>query len=190
MTDIRVSSVWILFRSDYVACCLFFRSDSSTGGFLILRPARGQTGFAFSSAIQINGVEDVLVRFGKCCNPLPGDEITGFITRGRGVTVHTIGCEKALTQDPARRVDVTWDVKGDLKRPVSVKVVTSDTPGMLAKVSQTFSEAGINIASANVRGHGERAVLSFEVSVQDLKQLTSVMRSIERIDGVHSVERV
>ena len=98
--------------------------------------------------------------------------------------------EKALTQDPARRVDVTWDVRGDFKRPVSVKVVTSDRPGMLAKVSQTFSEAGINIASANVRGHGERAVLSFEVSVQDLKQLTSVMRSIERIDGVHSVERV
>jgi GTP pyrophosphokinase len=94
-----------------------------------------------------------------------------------------------LTQDPARRVDVTWDVKGDFKRLVSVKVVTRDRPGILAKVSQTFSEAGINIASANVRAHGDRAVLSFEVSVQDLKQLTSVMRSIQRIDGVHSVER-
>jgi GTP pyrophosphokinase len=143
-----------------------------------------------AGGVRISGIDDVLVRFGRCCNPVPGDPIVGFITRGRGVTVHTIGCEEALTQDPARRVDVTWDVKGDVKRPVSVKVVTSDRPGMLAKVSQTFSEAGINIANANVRGHGDRAVLSFEVSVQDLKQLTSVMRSIERIDGVHSVERV
>jgi GTP pyrophosphokinase len=143
-----------------------------------------------AGGVRISGIDDVLVRFGRCCNPVPGDPIVGFITRGRGVTVHTIGCEEALTQDPARRVDVTWDVRGDFKRPVSVKVVTSDRPGMLAKVSQTFSEAGINIANANVRGHGDRAVLSFEVSVQDLKQLTSVMRSIERIDGVHSVERV
>ncbi|HEU4385704.1 MAG TPA: bifunctional (p)ppGpp synthetase/guanosine-3',5'-bis(diphosphate) 3'-pyrophosphohydrolase [Anaeromyxobacteraceae bacterium] len=143
-----------------------------------------------AGGVRISGIDDVLVRFGRCCNPVPGDPIVGFITRGRGVTVHTIGCEEALTQDPARRVDVTWDVKGDFKRPVSVKVVTSDRPGMLAKVSQTFSEAGINIANANVRGHGDRAVLSFEVSVQDLKQLTSVMRNIERIDGVHSVERV
>ncbi len=143
-----------------------------------------------AGGVRISGIDDVLVRFGRCCNPVPGDAIVGFITRGRGVTVHTIGCEKAMTQDPARRVDVTWDVRGDFKRPVSVKVVTNDKPGMLAKVSQTFSEAGINIANANVRGHGDRAVLSFEVSVQDLKQLTSVMRSIERIDGVHSVERV
>ncbi len=143
-----------------------------------------------AGGVRISGIEDVLVRFGRCCNPVPGDPIVGFITRGRGVTVHTIGCEKALAQDPARRVDVTWDVKGDFKRLVSVKVVTSDRPGMLAKVSQTFSEAGINIASANVRSHGDRAVLSFEVSVQDLKQLTSVMRSIGRIDGVQSVERL
>ncbi|HET6923672.1 MAG TPA: TGS domain-containing protein, partial [Anaeromyxobacteraceae bacterium] len=142
-----------------------------------------------AGGVRISGIDDVLVRFGRCCNPVPGDPIVGFITRGRGVTVHTIGCEKALTQDPARRVDVTWDVKGDFKRPVQVKVVTNDRPGMLAKVSQTFSEADINIASANVRAHGDRAVLSFEVSVQDLKQLTSVMRRIERIDGVHSVER-
>jgi GTP pyrophosphokinase len=142
-----------------------------------------------AGGVRISGIDDVLVRFGRCCNPVPGDPIVGFITRGRGVTVHTIGCEKALTLDPARRVDVTWDVKGDFKRLVSVKVVTEDRPGILAKVSQTFSEEGINIASANVRAHGDRAVLSFEVSVQDLKQLTSVMRSIERIDGIHSVER-
>ncbi|HTP52140.1 MAG TPA: bifunctional (p)ppGpp synthetase/guanosine-3',5'-bis(diphosphate) 3'-pyrophosphohydrolase [Anaeromyxobacteraceae bacterium] len=142
-----------------------------------------------SGGVRISGIEDVLVRFGKCCNPLPGDPIVGFITRGRGVTVHTARCEKALAMDPQRRVDVSWDVKGDFKRLVAVKVVTEDKPGMLAKVSQTFSAAGINITQANVRSASDKAVLSFEVSVQDLKQLTTVMRSLERVEGVHSVER-
>ncbi len=143
-----------------------------------------------AGGVRIGGIEDVLVRFGKCCNPLPGDPIVGFITRGRGVTVHTARCEKALAMDPQRRVDVSWDVKGDFKRLVAVKVVADDKPGMLAKVSQTFSEAGINIAQANVRSSADKAVLSFEVSVQDLKQLNAVMRSLERVEGVHSVDRV
>jgi GTP pyrophosphokinase len=113
----------------------------------------------------------------------------GFITRGRGVTVHTHSCEKALTGDPQRRVDVTWDVKGDFKRLVSLRVVTTDRPGLLAKISQAFGEAGINIAQANVRTGVGREIHSFEVAVGDLKQLTAVMKSIERIDGVFSVKR-
>jgi GTP pyrophosphokinase len=142
-----------------------------------------------AGGVRISGIDDILVRFGKCCNPVPGDAIVGFITRGRGVTVHTLGCEKALSTDPERRVDVSWDVKGDFKRLVQLRVVTSDRPGLLAKISQAFGEAGINIAQANVRTGDERAVHSFEVSVGDLKQLTAVMKSIERIDGVFSIER-
>jgi len=143
-----------------------------------------------AGGVRISGIEDVLVRFGKCCNPLPGDPIVGFITRGRGVTVHTARCEKALAMDPLRRVDVSWDVKGDFKRLVAVKVIADDKPGMLAKVSQTFSEAGINITQANVRSTADKAILSFEVSVQDLKQLNSVMRNLDRVEGVHTVERL
>jgi len=143
-----------------------------------------------AGGVRISGIEDVLVRFGKCCNPLPGDPIVGFITRGRGVTVHTARCEKALAMDPQRRVDVSWDVKGDFKRLVAVKVIADDRPGMLARVSQTFSEAGINITQANVRSTADKAILSFEVSVQDLKQLNSVMRNLERVEGVHTVDRV
>jgi GTP pyrophosphokinase len=142
-----------------------------------------------AGGVRISGIDDVLVRFGRCCNPVPGDSIVGFITRGRGVTVHTVGCEKALTTDPQRRVDVTWDVKGDFKRLVSVKVVTNDRPGMLAQISRAFSEAGINIAQANVRTGDDRAQHFFEISIGDLKQLTSVMKNIERIDGVLSVDR-
>ncbi len=143
--------------------------------------------------VRINGIDDVLVRYGKCCNPVPGDGIIGYITRGRGVTVHTIGCDKILGIDPERRVDVAWDAKAaDVKRQVSIRVITTDRPGILAKLSQTISEAGMNISQASCRttNPGERAVNEFEVTVGDLKELNTVMRNLQKIDGVQSVERV
>jgi len=145
-----------------------------------------------TGGVRISGIEDVLVRYGRCCNPVPGDAIVGFITRGRGVTVHTVSCDKVLGIDPDRRVDVAWDVKGDFKRAVSIRVITTDRPGILAQISQTFSEAGVNISQASCRTQspGERAVNDFEVTIGDLKQLNQVMRSIERIEGVQSVKRV
>jgi GTP pyrophosphokinase len=150
---------------------------------LVGRPAK--------SGVQIGGVDDVLVRFGRCCNPVPGDPIVGFITRGRGVTVHTDNCEKALATDPERRVDVSWDVRGDFKRPVTLRVLTADRPGLLADISNTFSKKGVNISQANCRATGDdRAVNTFEVTISDLKQLTELMRAIERLNGVHSVERI
>jgi GTP diphosphokinase / guanosine-3',5'-bis(diphosphate) 3'-diphosphatase len=144
-----------------------------------------------SSGVQIGGVDDVLVRFGRCCNPVPGDPIVGFITRGRGVTVHTVGCEKALATDPERRVDVSWDVRGDFKRPVTLRVITVDRQAMLADLSNTISKKGVNISQANCRATGDdRAVNTFEVTISDLKQLNDLMRAIERLSGVHSVERI
>ena len=144
-----------------------------------------------AGGVRISGIDDVLVRFGRCCNPVPGDDIIGFITRGRGVSVHTRACDKSLTLDPLRRVDVTWDNKaGEVKRPVSIRVVTDDRAGVLAQISKTISEAGMNISQATCRTTGPgRAVNTFEVSIGDLKQLRGVMRSIEGIDGVVSVER-
>ncbi|ADO71427.1 RelA/SpoT family protein [Stigmatella aurantiaca] len=143
------------------------------------------------SGVQIGGVDDVLVRFGRCCNPVPGDPIVGFITRGRGVTVHTDKCEKALATDPERRVDVAWDIRGEYKRPVTLRILSADRPGMLSDITNTFSKKGVNISQANCRATGDdRAVNTFEVTISDLKQLTELMRSIERIQGVQSVERI
>ncbi|AKU90703.1 RelA/SpoT family protein [Vulgatibacter incomptus] len=143
------------------------------------------------TGVRINGIDDVMVRFGRCCNPVPGDRILGFITRGRGVTVHTEGCDKVLSTDEERRVDVQWDVRGEYKRPVTVRVMTADRPGLLADISQKFSAAGVNISQANCRSTGDdRAVNTFEVAITDLKQLQGVMTAIERIKGVFSVERV
>ncbi len=144
-----------------------------------------------NGGVAVGGIDDVLVRFGRCCNPVPGDAICGFITRGRGVTVHTTNCEKALATDPERRVEVQWDVRGDFKRPVTLRVLTVDRPGLLADISQTFSKKGVNISQANCRATGDdRAVNTFEVTISDLKQLNELMRSIEKLTGVYSVERV
>lgn len=153
--------------------------------------ARKVVGRKSSSGVTIGGVDDVLVRFGRCCNPVPGDAIVGFITRGRGVTVHTHDCDKAKATDPERKVDVAWDVKSDFRRPVTLRVMTADRPGLLADMSQIFSKKGVNISQANCRATGDdRAVNTFEVTIADLKQLTDLMRSIEKLTGVFSVERV
>jgi len=168
-------------------------ATSSPSGLFstVTEMARKVVGRKSSSGITIDGIDDVLVRFGRCCNPVPGDAIVGFITRGRGVTVHTAACDKALATDPERRVDVAWDVRGEYKRPVTLRVLTADRPGLLADMSSVFTRKGVNISQANCRATGDdRAVNTFEVTISDLKQLTDVMRSIEKLSGVFSVERI
>jgi GTP pyrophosphokinase len=144
-----------------------------------------------SSGIQVQGEDGVLVRIARCCSPLPGDSVIGFITRGRGVTVHTRGCQKALDLDPDRKVEVAWDGSGKNEYAVSIQVVCADKPGLLANISQAFSDAGVNISQAHCRAtEDRRAVNTFNANVNDLDQLKAVMRSLSRISGVYSVDRV
>jgi GTP pyrophosphokinase len=141
--------------------------------------------------IRLNGIDDVLVRYARCCNPLPGDDILGFITRGRGITIHRRGCAKAFDTDPERRVDIAWDVKAKINRAVQLKVMTANRPGILATVGQTFNELGINISEANCRaGDDGRAVNVFTFVCSDLNQLKNVMKSLSKVQGVVAVERV
>ncbi len=141
--------------------------------------------------IRLNGIDDILVRYAKCCNPLPGDEITGFITRGRGITVHRRGCAKAFESDPERRVEIGWDAKAKINRPVQLKVVTANRPGILANVGSTFHGLNVNITEANCRADLEgRAVNMFTFEIGDVNQLKGVMRALTKVQGVVSVERV
>jgi GTP pyrophosphokinase len=144
-----------------------------------------------SHGILLNGVDDVLVRYTKCCNPLPGDEIVGFLTRGRGITVHRRTCEKAFEADPDRRVEVSWDPKAKINRSVKLTVTTANRPGILATVGQTFHSEGININEATCRaGDDGRATNTFTFLCADLTQLKSVMKRLAKIEGVVEVERV
>jgi GTP pyrophosphokinase len=141
-------------------------------------------------AILINGIDDVLVRYAKCCNPLPGDDILGFITRGRGVTIHRRGCSKAFDTDPERRVEIQWDSRARINRSVQLRVVTANQPGILANVGQTFMAQGINISEANCRaGDDGRAVNLFSFVCADLVQLKNVMKALHKVKGVVAVER-
>jgi GTP pyrophosphokinase len=143
------------------------------------------------AGITVNGIDDVLVRYARCCNPLPGDAIIGFITRGRGVAVHRRECKKALDMDPERRVDVAWDSKAKINRPVQLCVTTTNKPGILATVSQTFSAQSINISEANCRaGEDGQARNVFTFHCNDLTQLKGVMRALSRVNGVVDVSRI
>jgi len=140
--------------------------------------------------IRLNGIDDVLVRYAKCCNPLPGDDILGFITRGRGVTIHRRGCPKAFDTDPERRVEISWDSKAKINRAVQLRVVTANRPGILATVGHTFSQMGINISEANCRaGDDGKAVNVFTFVCSDLNQLKGVMRALQKVQGVVAVDR-
>src|SRR5687768_12426860 len=144
-----------------------------------------------TTGIKVQGEDDILVRFARCCSPLPGDPIVGFITRGRGVTVHRRDCDKGLDLDPERRIDVEWDGKAKGTHEVAIQVLCADKPGLLAHISQSFTDQGVNISQAHCRATDDgRAVNTFRASVKDLDQLKSVIRQLSRIKGVYSVDRV
>ncbi|MCM2356537.1 MAG: bifunctional (p)ppGpp synthetase/guanosine-3',5'-bis(diphosphate) 3'-pyrophosphohydrolase [Geobacteraceae bacterium] len=143
------------------------------------------------SAIQINGVDDVLVRFGKCCNPVPGDDIVGFITRGRGVTVHTADCALALESDPERRIEIAWNTTRKSALPVNIRVHCHDQKGILANITQAITNCEANISKASVQSTvDKRGINTFEVEVTDLNHLNKVLNNIMKVEGVIRVERL
>ena len=144
--------------------------------------------------VRMRGIDDILVRFSKCCSPVPGDEIIGFITRGRGVSVHTVDCPNAvsLMADPERRIAVQWDGQRKSAHQVKIRVeIGKDRPGILAEISTAISGTNTNIAQAEIRVTEERTgVNTFVLEVNDLRQLQAAMQAIQKVDGVVGVERV
>ena len=144
-------------------------------------------------AIAIKGMDDVLIRFAKCCHPLAGDRVIGFITRGRGVTIHRATCPQALSFDPERKLEVQWDIKEKEKvwGLAKIGVVSLDRIGLLADLSASISSQGANIARAQIGTAEDRtAINTFEVEVSDLEHLNNVIKSLERVEGVIKVERL
>jgi GTP pyrophosphokinase len=149
---------------------------------------------AAEEGIRIDGVDDILVHFAKCCDPLPGDDIIGFITRGRGVTIHTADCPNILAfgYDSERQIRVFWDERAKIPHQVKIRVVIGeDRPGLLAEISSAISSTNANIAQAEVRVTEEkRGLNTFVLEVVDLKQLQGAIQAIRRVKGVMAVERV
>lgn len=145
------------------------------------------------SLISVSGMDDILVHYAKCCNPIPGDVIIGFISRGRGITVHRTDCRKAFEFDQDRRVDVQWNAGAteSAERLVKIQIFSQDMPGLLKLMSEAFALQGMNIQNANVRTtRDQKALATFEVSVKNTKQLTQVILELQKIKGVLGVSRV
>jgi GTP pyrophosphokinase len=137
-----------------------------------------------------SGDEDV-VRFGKCCQPLPGEQIVGFMTRGRGVTVHSIECERLADMDPERRVEVAWEKGARAARTVRLEVTARNQRGLLARMSQAITSSGADISRAFVRTTGEgNAINVFEMTLSSDDELARVRGNLLRVPGVKQVKRL
>lgn len=143
-----------------------------------------------SSGIRVEGIDDVLVYYARCCSPVKGDPSIGFVTRGRGVTIHRRNCPKIMELDSERRISVTWVNDAQMVRAISITVTTDDREGMLTDLSAVFARMNINISEANCRALNDgQAINTFRCGITDLDQLKLVMRKLSSLKGVHRVER-
>ena len=143
------------------------------------------------TGVVVKGVDDILIRFGKCCQPVPGDEITGYITRGAGVTVHRSSCVNALQMTPERQIDVEWHQEMSEKYPVKIQVTSYDRVGLLADIVSSISKNNANIFSAKTDTDENNMVASyFTVGVVDTEHLRRIVREIRKIRNVQGVRRI
>ena len=146
-----------------------------------------------NKGVRVRGVGGLMINFSKCCSPVPGDPIIGFITRGRGLSIHTVHCPNIdqLDYDKDRLVDVQWEPEQPQSFPVRVSVLTVDRPGMLAAVTAAISTAQINIRHAEISTSEEKkAALNFVVEVQDTRHIDRLLKNIQKVDGVLRAKRM
>ncbi|RME50152.1 MAG: bifunctional (p)ppGpp synthetase/guanosine-3',5'-bis(diphosphate) 3'-pyrophosphohydrolase [Deltaproteobacteria bacterium] len=143
------------------------------------------------SIVQVAGLENVLVHFAGCCKPLPGDPITGFITRGRGVSIHHEACQAILDLDPARRIDVRWiSTDTTITQRVRIEIRAADRPGMLAEVSKQISQHEANIASGHIKpAEPGETILVFELEVKNRRQLDQILERLRSLKGIYTVKQ-
>lgn len=144
-----------------------------------------------SVGVSLTGIEDLMVRFAKCCDPIPGDEIFGYISRGRGITIHAANCPVIKEMDAERVVDVEWNIKDKHTYSVHMRAISVDYKGVLADISAAISALDVNISHAEVdaKSHNQ-AICDFTVDVNDLAQFNQVVAAIKKLRKVISVERI
>ncbi|MGH7252520.1 MAG: RelA/SpoT family protein [Nitrospiraceae bacterium] len=143
--------------------------------------------------VKVKGGHDLLMQLSRCCSPVPGDRIMGYITRGRGLTIHSVGCPNldALDYDKERLVEVEWDTTAPSTHPVKVSVLAVDRTGVLASVSSSISGCEANISRAEISTREDRkAVLDFVIEITDTEHLDRVLKAVERVDGVITARRI
>ena len=141
--------------------------------------------------VLVKGVDDILIRFGKCCQPVPGDSIVGYITRGYGVTVHRTNCVNALRLNPERQIEVEWNQVASETYPVKIQIISHDRVGLLADVVGNISKFGANILNASSETRENRMVDSyFTIGVENTGHLERILSAVRKVKLVQDVKRV
>ena len=145
-----------------------------------------------NSGVLVKGEEGLVVHLSKCCNPVPGDDIVGFVTRGRGVSVHRADCPNAINfPDKDRMIDVSWEEQTSSMFLVTIEVISYDRTGLMADILAALTEMKLSVSKANVKVENNgMAVMHLGIQIKDLQQLDYIMTKIRRIKGVHSVRRM
>ena len=167
--------------------------ETATGPIDIPIVGRSRQPRAGDSGVLVRGAPDILVKLAKCCTPVPGDDIVGFITRGSGVSVHRADCTnvKALMKDPERLIDVEWGSTGKSVFLVQIQVEALDRSGLLSDITRMLSEHHVNILSASVSTSNDRLAISkFVFEMGDIVHLDRVLNAVRRVDAVYDVYRV
>ncbi|WP_409227398.1 RelA/SpoT family protein [Gudongella sp. SC589] len=146
-----------------------------------------------TQGIKVKGIDNIKVRFSKCCNPVPGDDIVGFITRGRGVSIHRTDCPniKSDLADEERLIEVTWDFEKKASYNAEIQVRAADRPGLLAEIALKINDADIGLVSLNARTNKDKSVLiTMILEIHDKEQLNDLMKKVRKIGNVFDVYRV
>jgi len=160
---------------------------------VMLKPPKAKdTAASQTYGINVSGVEDVLVRLAKCCTPVPGDPIVGYISLGKGITIHRLDCPnvKALMRNPERFTDVAWDGGASQSFRVQIAVVSWDRPRLLEDVARTFAEHGANIVEYGGHVEDQMAKNWYVAEVGDIKALRGLLNSLRNVDSVFDAYRV
>ena len=143
------------------------------------------------TGVLVKGVDDILIKFGKCCQPVPGDLIVGYITRGFGVTVHRTNCVNALGMNPERQIEVEWNQDASEIYPVRIRIISQDRVGLLADVVSNISKFGANILNATSETHDNKMVdRFFTIGVEDISHLDKILSAVRKVKRVQEVKRV
>ena len=157
----------------------------------LVKTVKRMLGFGEAPLI-VKGYDDLLVFRAKCCNPIPGDDIVGYVTRGRGVAVHTRSCPNVqnLLYQTERRIAVEWGGGTTATFPVELQIRAKDRPGLLAEITAVISGAGSNIRMLESRPDRQNARVEASLEITDKRQLETILTNIRRVQGVYGVERV
>ena len=143
------------------------------------------------TGVLVKGVDDILIKFGKCCQPVPGDNIVGYITRGYGVTVHRTNCVNALGMNPERQIEVDWNQEATEMYPVKIRIISHDRQGLLADLVGNISKYGANILQATSDTRDSKIVDSFfTIGVVDISHLEKILSAVRKVKLVQDVKRI